>query len=97
MQAILITFDQAHYERIVEILDRNACRGFTAWPTVSGRGSRTGEPHLGTHAWPAMASAIITIVDDKRAEPLMKALHALDEERPGLGLRAFQWPVTASV
>ena len=31
MKSILITFDQAYYERIVDMLERNNCRGFTAW------------------------------------------------------------------
>lgn len=97
MKSVLITFDQAHYERIVDILDRNNCRGFTAWQEVRGRGSVSGEPHYGTHAWPSQASAIITMVDDRRVEPLLERLRALDAERPLLGLRAFVWDITASI
>ena len=29
MKSILITFDQAYYERIIALLDRMNCRGFT--------------------------------------------------------------------
>lgn len=97
MKSILITFDQAHYERIIDILDRNNCRGFTAWQEVTGRGSRTGDPHYGTHAWPSQASAIITMVDDRRVEPLLERLRELDGERPLLGLRAFVWNIEASI
>lgn len=97
MQAILITFDQAHYEKIIEILDRLNCRGFTAFPTVTGRGSKDGEPHYGTHAWPSLAQAIITVVTDDRAPLVMKRLSELNAERPKLGLRAFQWTVTETV
>lgn len=97
MKAILITFDQAHYERILDTLQRLNCRGFTAWPLVTGRGSHTGEPHLGSHAWPSLAQAIITIVEDDRADAVMQRMHMLDEERPQLGLRAFLWNVEASI
>lgn len=97
MKAIFITFDQAHYERIIDILDRNNCRGFTAWPQVSGRGSHTGEPHYGSHAWPSLAQAIITMVDDSRVDTLLSRLQALDAERPKLGLRAFVLPVERSI
>lgn len=97
MQAILITFDQAHYNAITEMLERMNCRGFTAIPTVTGRGSKDGEPHYGSHAWPSMSSAIITIVEDSRADGVMARLAAIDAERPKLGLRAFQWPITATV
>ena len=41
MKSIFIAFDQAHYEKIVEILERNNCRGFTAWDQVTGRGVRS--------------------------------------------------------
>ena len=29
MKSVLITFDQAYYERIMALLDRLGCRGFT--------------------------------------------------------------------
>ncbi len=97
MQAILITFDQAHYQNIIEALERLNCRGFTAWPLVEGRGTRTGEPHFGSHAWPSLASAIITIVDDSRAQAVLDKMAQINDERPKLGLRAFQCPITATV
>ena len=30
MKSVLITFDQAYYERIMALLDRLNCRGFTS-------------------------------------------------------------------
>ena len=64
MKSVLITFDQAYYERIIATLDRLNCRGFTYWEQVRGRGSKTGEPHYGSHAWPSMCSAVLTMVED---------------------------------
>lgn len=93
MKSILIAFDQAHYEVIVDLLERMNCRGFTGWREVEGRGSRTGDPHYGTHAWPSLGSAIITVVDDTKVAPLLERLKALDEASPLLGLRAFVWNV----
>ncbi len=75
----------------METLERLNCRGFTAWPLVSGRGTVNGEPHYGSHAWPSLASAVITMVPDERVAPLLERLRALDAERPKLGLRAFTW------
>ena len=97
MKAIFIAFDQAHYEKIIDILDRLNCRGFTAWPQVAGRGSHQGEPHYGSHAWPSLAQAIMTIVADERVAPLLARLKALDDERPKLGLRAFVLPVEQAI
>ena len=63
MKSVLITFDQAYYERIMALLDRLGCRGFTYLEKVQGRGSKTGDPHFGSHAWPSMCSAILTVVE----------------------------------
>ena len=66
MKSVLITFDQAHYVRIIELLDKLSCRGFSYFEQMRGRGSKTGEPHYGSHAWPSMCSAIITVVEDSK-------------------------------
>ena len=97
MKSIFIAFDQAHYERIVEMLERNNCRGFTAWEQVTGRGTNDGEPHYGSHAWPSLASAIITIVEDQRVPHILKKLKEFNDDRPKLGLRAFVWNVEEQV
>lgn len=97
MKSILITFDQAHYDAIVTLLEKSNCRGFTSWPQVNGRGSVNGEPHYGTHAWPSMASAIITIVEDHRVDPLLQSLRQMDLESPRLGLRAFVWEIEKQI
>ncbi|MDE5652950.1 MAG: hypothetical protein K2L83_04030 [Muribaculaceae bacterium] len=97
MKSVFIAYDQAHHEAIIEILDSLSCRGFTAFGNVQGRGSKKGEPHYGTHAWPALASSMITFVADDRLEPLLDALHKLDLSKPLLGLRAFAWDVEKTI
>lgn len=97
MKSVLITFDQAHYEQILSVLDRLNCRGFTRVERVQGRGSKTGEPHYGSHAWPAMNSAIIAVVEDQRVDPLLETLKEMDENKNQLGLRAFVWNIEKSI
>ena len=97
MKSIFIAFVQAHYERIVEMLERNNCRGFTSLGQVTGRGSVDGEPHYGSHAWPSLAGAIITVVEDRRAANVLAALREMNDERPKLGLRAFVWDAEVGV
>ncbi len=97
MKAVFIAYDQAHQLRIIDILDRMSLRGFTQWDQVSGRGSLNGEPHYGTHAWPSLASAIITMVPDESVGTLLERLHALDDESPRLGLRAFVWAIEDTI
>lgn len=97
MKSIFIAFDQAHYEQIVDMLERSNCRGYTAWEQVTGRGSVDGEPHYGSHAWPSMAGAILTVVEDHRVPIVLAKLKAFNEERPKLGLRAFVWNVEEQI
>ena len=97
MKTVFIAYDQAHQENIIEALDASNARGYTIIPQAGGRGSKTGAPHLGTHAWPSMNSAILTIVEDQQAERLMERLHQLDVDNPLLGLRAFMWNVEKAI
>lgn len=97
MQAIFIAFDQAHYEAVIDILEKSSCRGFTSFGEIQGRGSKTGDPHYGSHAWPALDGAILTIVEDERVELVLSKLKTLDESKPLLGLRAFVWPIMQTI
>lgn len=97
MKSVMIMYDQAFQEKIVDLLTRRNCRGFSCWPQVQGRGSKTGEPHYGSHAWPSMCSAIMTVVRDEQVDGLLEALHAMDVETEMLGLRAFVWDIEKSI
>lgn len=93
MKTLFIAYNQAYGDEIVGILDQHGQRGFTSWSEIGGRGSKTGEPHLGSHAWPVMNHAILTVVEDDRVDGLLAALRAADEAAPDLGLRAYVWNV----
>ena len=97
MKAIFISYDQAFHERVLEILTHLNCRGFTRFEQVQGRGSKTGTPHYGSHAWPAMCSAIITIVDDAIVDKILAELHKMDVQTERLGLRAFVWNIEKTI
>ncbi len=96
MKGIFIAYDQAYNMEIADVLERTGCRGMTMWHDISGRGSETGEPHLGNHAWPTMNNAILSFVPDEKVDGILAAVRAMDEETPALGLRAFVWNVEKS-
>lgn len=97
MKAIFIAYDQAHHEAILEILEKSSCRGFTSFGETQGRGTKTGEPHYGSHAWPSLGGAILTITEDERTETVLEKLKELDNQKPRLGLRAFVWDILQSI
>ena len=93
MKGIFIAYDQAYNMDIANELEKLGVRGFTMWQDIAGRGSQTGEPHLGNHAWPTMNNALLTFVEDDKVDAILQAVRACDEESPALGLRAFVWNV----
>lgn len=93
MKSVFISFDQAYYEQILAIFNYNHIRGFTRWDQVQGRGTKTGEPHYGTHAWPSLNSSILTVIEDEKVKPLLDELRALDATSHRMGIRAFVWNV----
>ena len=97
MKAILITYNQAYYDDIAKVLNDNGLKGFTEWNEIKGHGSETGEPHYGTHAWPTLNNAIISIVPDSTVDGILKQLKEKDRKAPELGLRAFFWTVEGMI
>ena len=93
MKAILITYNQAYYDEIAKVLNDNGVKGYTEWDEIKGHGSETGEPHLGSHAWPTLNNAIISVVHDDKVDAILDQLHEKDLKTQELGLRAFCWAV----
>jgi nitrogen regulatory protein PII len=97
MKTIFIPYNQAYYERLIELFDKMNIRGYTMWETVQGRGSHLGEPHYGNHAWPTLNSAILTVVPDEKVDSLLEKLHALDMKTEAQGLHAYVWNVEKAI
>lgn len=91
MKAVFIVFNQTNTERVEYILDKLEIRGYSFWQDVHGRGSVEGPPHKGSHVWPELNSAIITIVNDDRVQGLLDAVHKLDIRNKSMGVHAFVW------
>jgi nitrogen regulatory protein PII len=97
MKSVMIIFNQANTERVEYMLDRLQIKGFTFWENVQGRGSVDGEPRRGTHTWPEMNSAIITVVEDDKVDELLHYVKKLDNRNKEVGVRAFVWNVEKTV
>ena len=96
MKAVFIVFNQAHTEPVKYIMDQLRITGYSWWNDVTGRGTETGDPRMGTHTWPEMNSALITIVESDRVEALLEKVKRIDEINKEVGIRAFVWDITQS-
>ena len=96
MKAVFISYNQSITFEVQQILNDLNIKGYTQWLDVKGRGSVNGEPHEGTHTWPEMNNAHLTMVEDDKVEPLLEFLKKLDKKSEQQGLRAFVWNIEQS-
>ncbi|HKL96073.1 MAG TPA: P-II family nitrogen regulator [Paludibacteraceae bacterium] len=97
MKSVFIVFNQANTERVEYMLDQLKISGFTFFEQVQGRGTNGGEPRRGTHTWPEMNSAVMTIVEDDQVAALLSTIKKLDNRNKEIGVRAFVWNIEATV
>jgi nitrogen regulatory protein PII len=96
MKAIMIIYNQAHTEKIEYMLDKHGIKGYSLWENVQGRGSNTGVPHLGTHAWPEINKSVLAIVEDQLVDKVLDTVKKIDAINEEVGIRAFVWDVLKS-
>lgn len=97
MKSVFIVFNQTNTERVEYMLDQLEINGFTFFEQVQGRGTNGGEPRRGSHTWPEMNSAVMTIVEDDQVAPLLSTVKKLDNRNKEIGVRAFVWNIEATV
>lgn len=97
MKAIFLSCNQALYDEVLQTMEKCGVRGYTGWEEVTGCGMLTGEPHLGSHAWPTMNSSLLAMADDQAADRFLAEVKRIDDENPKLGLRAFWWAIGGTI
>lgn len=85
MKAIMMIYNQAHTERIEYLMDKLGIKGYSLWENVQGRGSNTGVPHLGTHAWPEINKSVLTIVVDDLVDEVLATVRKIDSINEEVG------------
>ncbi len=97
MKAVMIVYNQAHTEKVEYLLDQLGIKGYSLWENVQGRGTTSGVPHLGTHAWPEINKSVLTIVDDGIVDSVLENVKRIDAVNDEVGIRAFVWDVLKMV
>lgn len=89
----MIIYNQAHTERVEYLLEKLGIKGYSLWENVHGRGSNTGVPHQGTHAWPEINKSLLTVVDDDIVDAVLEKVKRIDAVNYEVGIRAFVWDI----
>lgn len=97
MKAVMIILNQAHTERVEYMFDKLGIRGYSLWENVKGRGTDTGVPHLGTHAWPEINKIAMTFIKDDLVEDVLSAVGKINSINEEVGIRAFVWDIQQTV
>ncbi len=97
MKAIMIIYNQAHTEKVEYMLDKLGIQGYSLWENVQGRGTNSGVPHLGTHAWPEINKSVLSVVDDNLVDEVLNTVKKIDAINDEVGIRAFVWDVVKTV
>jgi len=97
MKAVFISYNQSLTDEVQDVLDKLSIKGYTQWLGIKGRGTVSGDPHEGTHVWPELNNAHLTMVEDEKVTPLLDKLNALNKEVEEQGLRAFVWNIETSI
>ena len=93
MKAVMIIYNQAHTEKVEYMLDKLGIKGYSLWENVQGRGSKTGVPHLGTHAWPEINKSLLAVIEDDLVDTVLDKVKRMDSINEEVGIRAFVWDV----
>ncbi len=97
MKAVMIIFNQAHTEKIEYTLDKLGINGYSLWENVQGRGTNSGDPHLGTHTWPEINKSVLTIIEDDLVDKVLEKIKAIDSINEKVGIRVFVWDILKTV
>lgn len=93
----MIIYNQAHTEKVEYLLDKLKIKGYSLWENVQGRGTETGVPHLGTHAWPEINKSVLTVIDDDMVDIVLEKVKRIDAINEEVGIRAFVWDILRMV
>ena len=91
MKIVIIAYNEALDEEVMELLESNTVKGYTKWTRVLGNGMASG-PHLLSHVWPKGNNVVMCCVQDETAVNVMKNIRKLRQTMGHEGIKAFSMP-----
>ncbi len=89
---LLIVYNEAMEEELMQALDDCGIDCFTKWEKVLGKGRRS-PPRLATEVWPGTNNVCMVVEEERRIKPLLEKIKILRRELASEGIKAFLLPV----
>lgn len=89
MKAVIIAYNEALSEEVMEVLEKTGVQAYTQWTNVLGKGTASG-PHLMTPVWPVANNVLFCVVEEKQAGILLEGIRGLRDNFLNEGIKAFQ-------
>ena len=92
MKIVLIAYNEAIDEEVMELLESCGAHHYTKWTKVQGKG-KASDPHLGTQVWPRMNNVVVIASEDDRVPALLSGVRELRRRLGREGVKAFVLPL----
>lgn len=92
VKIILISYNVAIDEEVMEALKKMGISGYTKLPKVLGDGKTSG-PRLDSHIWPGANSLLFLAVDDDKKDQILAQVRKMRQRLGKEGIKAFVLPL----
>lgn len=92
MKMVLISYNEAIDDEVMDTLEGCALKNYTKITKVFGKGSTSGT-HLGNDIWPGLNNLIYAACNDGDAKQLIACIKKLREKLGAEGVKAFVMPI----
>ena len=92
MKLIMICYNEAIDDEIMELLNEAGVPGYTKWRKVLGKGQSSGL-HLLSHIWPKANNVVFAVVPTEDASQVVASVREMKGGVRGEGLKAFTWEI----
>lgn len=89
---VLVSYNEAVDQEVMETLDHCAVKGYTKIMGVFGKGAASGT-HLGNDIWPGRNNLLYVACDEKQAKEILNRVRELRKTLGKEGVKAFILPI----
>ncbi len=92
MKLVMICYNEAIDDEVIELLDKAGVQGYTKWTKVLGKGQTSG-PHLYSHIWPKANNALFIVLPEETANKVFDHIRKMKSKVGAEGVKAFMWEI----